>query len=104
MEHRVTHGLGRDLAKKVTAAAFEAYAAKYTEYNPKTVWTGDFSANVSFRVKGVSLEGKVEVLDKDITLDLDVPFLLRPFRSMALEVIEREIVVWIAKAKNGEIS
>ena len=39
----------------------------------------------------------------EVTLDLDVPFLLKPFKSKALEVIEREIKVWVAKAKRGEI-
>ena len=104
MEHRVAHDLGRDLAKKATAAAFAAYAAKYTEYNPQTKWTGDYSAIISFKVKGVGLEGTVEVLESAITLDLDVPFLLRPFKSMAIDVIDREIKVWVAKAKAGELS
>lgn len=104
MEHRVAHDLGRDLAKKATVAAFDAYAAKYSEYNPKTKWTGDYSAIVSFKVKGASLEGKVEVLESAITLDLDVPFLLRPFKSMAIDVIDREIKTWVAKAKAGELA
>ena len=38
-----------------------------------------------------------------IELDLDVPFLLRPFKSQALGVIETEIKAWIAKAKKGEV-
>lgn len=103
MDHRVRHDLGKELAKKATVAAFASYAARFAEYQPKTTWTSDYAAKVSFNVKGVSLDGKVEVLDKDITLDLDVPFLLRPFKSKALEVIEREISLWCEKAKKGEI-
>jgi hypothetical protein len=103
MEHRVSHDVGRDLAKKATIAAFDAYAHKYGQYSPKTTWTADYSAKVSFSVKGLSLEGKVEVREHEIGLNLDVPFLLRPFKSRALEIIEREIGVWCDKAKNGQL-
>ena len=37
-------------------------------------------------------------------LDLDVPFVFRLFKSKAVEVIEREVRVWIDKAKRGELS
>jgi hypothetical protein len=103
MEHRVPHDVGRDLAKKATIAAFASYSQKYGQYSPTTTWTGDYTARVSFSVKGFELEGKVDVREKEIGLDLDVPFLLRPFKSKALEIIEREIGVWCNKAKKGEI-
>ncbi|MBW1831775.1 MAG: hypothetical protein JRJ10_08775 [Deltaproteobacteria bacterium] len=32
-----------------------------------------------------------------------VPFLLRPFRNMALDVVQRMMEKWIAKAKSGEL-
>ena len=38
-----------------------------------------------------------------IVMDLDVPFLFRPFQKRAMEVIEREVQVWIGKARSGEI-
>lgn len=103
MEHRVPHDLGRDLAKKATVAAFASYAEKYSEYNPRMTWRADYAADAAFSVKGFELKGKVDVKEKEVTLDLDVPFLLKPFKSKALEVIEREIKVWVEKAKRGEI-
>jgi hypothetical protein len=54
-------------------------------------------------VKGVSLKGSLEVSASDIALDLDVPFLLRPFKGQALKVIEDEIRQWIGTAKAGQI-
>lgn len=54
-------------------------------------------------MKGVSLEGVLEVGDENIEMDLDVPFLLRPFKGTALGVIDEEIKKWLAKAKAGEI-
>ena len=54
-------------------------------------------------MKGVSLKGSLEVNEKDIALDLDVPFLLRPFKGQALQVIEEEIRSWIGKSKAGQL-
>jgi hypothetical protein len=103
MEHRVPHDIGRDLAKKATVAAFASYKDKYGEYSPTTTWTAEYKAIVRFSVKGFSLDGTVDVRDREIAMELDVPFLLRPFKSRALQVIEREINLWCGKAKRGEI-
>ena len=35
--------------------------------------------------------------------ELDVPFLLRPFKKKAIDVIEQEIKKWVKKAENGEV-
>jgi hypothetical protein len=62
-------------------------------------WKGPNKADISFKVKGMALSGSLEVLASSIDLDIDVPFLLRPFKSQALGVIEGEINEWIKKAK-----
>jgi len=54
-------------------------------------------------VKGMALRGALEVLPTAIELDLEVPFLLRPFKGQAISVIEGEIKDWIAKARTGAI-
>ena len=36
-------------------------------------------------------------------MELDVPFLLKPFKGKALGVIEEEIKKWMAKAEAGEL-
>jgi hypothetical protein len=103
MEHRVPHDIGKANAKKAAIAAFDAYSKEYSQYSPKMTWTSDHAAKVSFNAKGITLDGKLEVRDAEVAMDLDVPFLLKPFRSKALEVIEREIKVWIGKVKSGEL-
>lgn len=103
MEHRVSHDVGKDLAKKATVAAFAAYREKYGEYSPTTTWTSDYDANVSFAVKGFRLDGKIHIKDAEVVMDMDVPFLLKPFRKRALEIIETEIRAWCDKAKKGQI-
>jgi hypothetical protein len=103
MKHTVPHDLGRQQAKKVAEAAWNSYSARFANYSPTCRWESDSKANIGFSVKGVKLAGSLEVSDSDIALDLDVPFLLRPFKSKALEVIEEEIRGWIGKSKAGQI-
>jgi hypothetical protein len=102
MKHSVSHDLGQERAKKVTESALGSYAEKFAKYSPKTSWTGPNSAKISFSIKGMTLTGGVEIRDKTIDLDLDVPFLLRPFQGQAISVIEGEIKAWLDKEKaNG---
>lgn len=103
MKHIVSHDLGRDRAKQVAEAAWGSYSDRFANYSPSVHWENDYLANIGFNVKGVSLKGALEVNERDIALDLDVPFLLRPFKGQALRVIEEEIRRWITKAKAGEI-
>lgn len=101
MKHTVNHDLGQERAKKVTESALTTYAEKFSKYSPKTSWVSPSKANISFSVKGMSLSGSVEVKDKTIELDLDVPFLLKPFQGQALSVIEGEIKSWLDKEKQN---
>ena len=98
MKHSVPHSLGKEKARKVAAAAFDSYKARFAEYNPTTKWLNDDKAEISFSVKGMTLKGGVEVKDKSIDMDLEVPFMLKPFQGKAVSVIEGEIKKWIGKA------
>jgi len=101
MKHSVPHDLGQERAKKVTEQALSTYAQKFAKYSPKTTWVSPSRAQISFSVKGMNLSGSVEVRDKAIDLDLDVPFLLKPFQGQAISVIEGEIREWLSKEKAG---
>jgi hypothetical protein len=103
MKHTVVHDLGREKAKRVAEAAWNSYSGRFSNYSPTCQWETDSRANIGFNVKGVSLKGSLEVNDSDIALDLDVPFLLRPFKGQALKVIEEEIRSWIGKSKAGQL-
>ena len=99
MKHSVPHDLGQERAKKVTEQALGSYATKFAKYAPKTTWTTSNKAQISFSVKGMTLTGSVEIRDKTIDMELNVPFLLRPFQGQAISVIEGEIKEWLAKEK-----
>jgi Putative polyhydroxyalkanoic acid system protein (PHA_gran_rgn) len=103
MKHTVPHDLGRAKAKRVAEAAWGSYSGRFASYNPTCEWHGEYAANIGFKVKGISLKGAIDVGETEIGLDLDVPFLLRPFKGQALQVIEEEIRKWIGKSKAGEI-
>jgi len=103
MKHRVAHDLGKDKAKRAALAAFESYQARFGQYRPTATWVKDDRAEISFTAKGITLRGSLEVTDSAIEMDLDVPFLLRPFKDKALGAIEREIGAWVGKARRGEV-
>jgi hypothetical protein len=102
MKHVVHHGLGFDTAKRVAEAALQSYKERFPQYHPNARWVNDRRAEITFKVKGVALAGVLEVNEKDIEMDLDVPFVLRPFKGKAIGLIEEEIDKWVAKAKSGE--
>jgi hypothetical protein len=103
MKHLVHHGLGQDRAKQVAESAIKSYEAKFSEYSPRSSWTSATHADISFSVKGMKLNGALEIRENDFELDLDVPFLLKPFKGKALSVIEEEIKKWVEKAKSGQV-
>ena len=104
MKHSVPHDLPLALAKKAADAALQSYKARFAEYDPQISWVAEQLAEVTFRVKGLSMKGSFEIKDSVIDMDMEVPLLLRPFKSKALEVIEEQIRKWIDKARAGELS
>lgn len=103
MKHSVSHDLGQQRAKQAAEAAMRAYTTKFAKFHPQTRWVTDSRADITFNVKGMNLSGSLEVHEKTIDLDLEVPFLLRPFKSQAISVIEGEIREWIDKARAGQL-
>jgi hypothetical protein len=103
VKHTVTHDLPPDLARKAAEAAIRSYTERFSEYHPTVQWITDQLAEVAFKVKGVTLKAKVELHDRGIAAEMDVPFLLRMFQSKATEIIDGEIQRWIGKAKAGEL-
>lgn len=103
MKHSIHHGLNKDLARKATHKAFESYKQRFAKYDPTVDWSTEDRANVSFSAKGVTLEGNIEITDSDVNLELNVPFILKPFKKKAVGVIEDEIQKWVKKAERGEL-
>ena len=103
MKHVIAHDLDVPTAKKVAERAFAEYQHRYSKYDPQFCWSTDRRAKVQFNAKGIKLEGAMEVAERQITLDLDIPFLLRPFRGRAMEIIDREVQIWLDRARAGKL-
>lgn len=103
MKHAVPHDLGQEKAKQVAEAAIKSYSERFAKYNPKANWLDERRADISFNVKGIKLSGLMHVNPDSIEMDLDVPFMLKPFKGKALSVIEEEIKKWIEKAKLRQV-
>ena len=103
MKHAIPHSLPPETARHALERAFASYREKYGEYNPTMVWESEKRAVIGFKVKGVSLDGAVELHPTKMDVELDVPFLFKPFQKKALEIVEREVRVWIDKAAKGEL-
>lgn len=104
MEHIIKHDLSPELAKKAADKAAEHYTTKWAKYDAKTTWLSDTNAEISFHVKGVNVVASIEMQPGQAVIDMQkVPLLLRPFKNMALDVVQRMMEKWIIKAKNGEL-
>jgi hypothetical protein len=101
MKHSVRHDLGKDGAKRVAESALKSYSERFAQYSPSVEWQTPERASIGFAVKGMSLKGALEVKDSSFELELDVPFLMRPFQGKAVGIIEEEIQAWIQKTKAG---
>jgi Putative polyhydroxyalkanoic acid system protein (PHA_gran_rgn) len=103
MKHEIAHDLDVAAAKNVADRAFEEYRGRFPKYEPTMSWVSDRRAEISFNAKGIRLNGAMLIAEKTITLELNAPFLFRPFQKIAIDIIEREVKAWIEKARTGTI-
>ncbi|MGE0787279.1 MAG: polyhydroxyalkanoic acid system family protein [Sandaracinaceae bacterium] len=103
MKHRIHHGLEPALAKTAINKAMEAYSARFSDFSPTFEWVSDYKGLLAFKAKGVKVAGEIEIVGPEVTVDLDVPLILRIFKGKAIEIIEEEVQKWCAKARAGEL-
>ena len=101
--HRIPHGLSLPLAQRATRAALESYRDQFPDNDPSGRWLSPSHARVEFTAGGRRLGGDVHVGPDFIHLELEVPFIFRPFRAAAMKIIEQEIRLWISRAKQGQL-
>ncbi len=104
MEHIIEHDLSPELAKKAAEKAADYYTKKWEKYDATAVWASDTHVDITFHVKGVNVAASVDLEPGRAVVEMQkVPILLRPFKNMALDAVQRTLEKWIAKAKNGEL-
>lgn len=103
MRHIIKHNLSVEQARSAAEAAINAYGERFAKYSPEARWTSATRADVRFHVKGVSLQGALELEPAAIALEMNVPFLFRPFQKKAVDIIEREVRRWLDRAEAGQL-
>ena len=103
MKHAIPHDLDQETLRTVVDKALRSYAADLSQYDPTVDWKNEQQVLIGFAVKGLSLKGRLDLKPTTVDVDLDVPFVLRPFKKKAIAVIEREFNTWLTRAKAGEI-
>ncbi|HEX5658042.1 MAG TPA: polyhydroxyalkanoic acid system family protein [Polyangiales bacterium] len=103
MKGSIKHDLTPAQLRLAVTKFAEAYVQRFAEYNATTSWLSDDKVEVRFKVKGVNLAGQLELLPREIALDMKVPLPFQLFRSRALKAIEDEVTPWLARAKAGEL-
>ncbi|HEX7645521.1 MAG TPA: polyhydroxyalkanoic acid system family protein [Burkholderiaceae bacterium] len=101
MKQAIAHHLSKDEALSVAIDAFHSYEKKYAEYQPRLRWMTRYEAEVSFAIKGMKLKGSIAIDAHKIWLGMDIPFLLLPFKRLALDVIHAEITGWLRLAHSA---
>ena len=100
MKHSVPHDLPELLAKTTVERALESYREKYPHARMALDWIDDRTATVRVGAKGFDVKGTVTISASEIVFDIPVPLLLRPLRSKAMAVLDREVNAWIQKARD----
>ncbi len=103
MKQTIETGVDPATAKKVLEKAMEQYLERFKEYSPRFGWTGERDASFGFKAKGMSLGGTVKILETKMEVDMDVPFLLKPFQGRAMGILEEQVHKWVELAKKGEL-
>jgi hypothetical protein len=103
MEHRIEHDLSQEQARKAVRRAVETYTERFAKYVTETQWVNDDEVHVGFNAKGAKLSGRLRIVPHAVVIDMDVPFLLRPFKSKAIEVIDAQVQKWVQRVRSGEV-
>lgn len=103
MKHVIKHDLSPEQLRLAVRKFADVYCERFAEYNTTAEWQGEDKVEVCFKVKGIRLAGRLELLPNEIGIDMDVPLPLRLFKSRAVSAIEEEVAPWLAKAKAGEL-
>ena len=95
--------VGIEIAPGQTEVPHDEYQARYREYDTQVAWVAEDKVEVRFKVKGIKLAGTLELLPREIALDMQVPLALQLFKGRAVKTIEDTVSPWLAKAKRGEL-
>lgn len=95
IRHEIAHRLEPSAVAARVNDAFTYYQERFGKYEPTLQWMTPERAELSFKARGLKLNGTLSIKPEGLVVEMDVPLLLRPFRGKAVEVIEREAARWL---------
>lgn len=104
MKQTVPHDLQMDLARQAANAALTDFQRRFPHAHITPQWLSPDEAIVAFSLRGFRLNPRIRLRAGAIDVEMDIPFLARPFESRARARIERELAVWLDKARRGDLA
>src|SRR5215212_8986189 len=91
MRIAVPHNTTRAKARKIVEDRLKNLHNQYGHHADSIdhAWQGDL-LNVSFKAKGMTVKGTLEITDSDVIIDGKIPLLVKPFESRIRSTVERE--------------
>lgn len=78
--------------------AFAHYTARHPHVRVERVWLGDREGQVDLSARGVHVRCNVRLDDRDVSVEADLPLLMRPFVGRIRDRLDREVQVWLQRA------
>lgn len=92
-----------ELARQAAQAALLHYQSRFPNAHISPQWRGFDEAVVGLTLRGFQLKPRICLRPGAIDVELDIPFLARPFEARARLRIERELALWLDRARRGEL-
>jgi len=99
--HEIRHGLPLEQAKQAAQLALQDYLSRYGNRGLSARWISDVRAEIEFAAKGAKVQAVVDVLPDVLKVDASVPFILRPFKGVAVAAVDKEARKWIQQVREA---
>lgn len=99
MRQTVPHSLAPGEARELIERALETYRRHYPEHSIESEWGDVETARVGFHVTGRRIDGTIRICADCYEVDVDLPWILRPFGGRIAGAIEEELRRWVAHAE-----
>ncbi len=104
MKQTVAHDLPADLARQAANAALAHFQQRFPASQITPRWLSADEAIIQFSLRGFQLKPRIRLRPGSIEVEMDIPLLARPFEARARARIERELALWLDKARRGELT